>query len=95
MKNSIVNFTFAFLVILNLSVPGFSQSKSEISLGLAFPEMSNFKFKYGNDFQIGAGLGYLPVLKFLTVTSDIYYHFPAKAKDLNPNTWYLNLGLTY
>lgn len=81
--------------MLKLSVPGYSQSKSEISLGLAFPEMSNVKFKYGTNFQIGAGLGYIPVIKFLTVTDDIYYHFPAKAKNTNPNTWYLNLGLTY
>jgi hypothetical protein len=95
MKNTKVNFACAFFVILKLSVPGFSQSNSEISLGLAFPEMSNVKFKYGTDFQISAGLGYIPVIKFLTATTDIFYHFPAKAKIANPNTWYLNLGLTF
>jgi hypothetical protein len=95
MKNSTVNFIGAFLVILKLSVRGFSQSKSEISLGLAFPEMSNIKFKHGTNFQLGAGLGYIPVIKFLTITGNIYYHFPAKAKNTNPNTWYLNLGLTF
>jgi len=95
MKNSTVNFICVFMVILTLSVPGFSQSKSEISLGLAFPEMSNVKFKRGTDFQLGAGLGYIPVMKFLTISGDIYYHFPAKTKRTTPNTWYLNLGLTF
>jgi hypothetical protein len=86
---------FVFSILLELSLPVYSQSKSEISFGLAFPEMANVKIKYGTDFQVGAGLGFIPIINFLTVTGDLYYNFPKKLKNSNPNTWNINLGGTF
>lgn len=86
---------YIFMIMLELSLPVFSQGKAEISFGLAFPELSNIKIKYGNDFQIGAGAGFMPVINFLTITGDMYYNFPKKTEHANPNTWNLNLGGTF
>jgi hypothetical protein len=94
-KNTSWKLLYLFLTLFELSIPVFSQRKSEISFGLAFPEMSNIKIKYGTDFQVGAGLGFIPVVNFLTIAGDIYYNFPKKPENTNPNTWNFNLGGTF
>jgi hypothetical protein len=66
-----------------------------MSFGLALPELSNVKIKYGTDFQVGVGLGFVPVINFFTLTGDLYYNFPKKLQNLNPNTWNVNLGGTF
>jgi hypothetical protein len=95
MKNTLRKLLYIFSIFLELSLPIFSQRKSEITFGLAFPEMSNVKIKYGTDFQVGAGLGFVPVINFLTITGDMYYNFPKKPENTNPNTWNINLGGTF
>jgi hypothetical protein len=95
MKNNSWKYLYVFSILLELSLPIFSQRKSEITFGLAFPEMSNVKIKYGTDFQIGAGLGFVPVINFLTITGDMYYNFPKKPENTNPNIWNINLGGTF
>jgi len=92
MKNNSWKYLYVFSILLELSLPVFSQRKSEITFGLAFPEMINVKIKYGTDFQVGAGLGFAPVISFLTITGDMYYNFPKKPENTNPNNWYINLG---
>jgi len=57
--------------------------------------MLNVKIKYGTDFQVGVGLGFMPIINLLTLTGDIYYNFPKKLENLNPNTWNVNLGGTF
>jgi hypothetical protein len=95
MKNVNWRLLFVFSILLELSLPVYSQSKSEISFGLAFPEMSNIKIKYGTDFQVGVGIGFMPVVNFLTLTGDMYYKLPNKSENRNPNTWNINLGGTF
>jgi hypothetical protein len=56
--------------------------------------MSNVKFKYGTDIQVSAGLGFVPVINFLTITGEFYYNFHSKPENTNPYTWYVNAGLT-
>jgi len=95
MKINSWKYLYVFWILLEFSLPIFSQRKSEITFGLAFPEMSNVKIKYGTDFQIGAGLGFVPVINFLTITGEMYYNFPKKPENTNPNTWNINLGGTF
>jgi hypothetical protein len=62
-------------ILLELSFPVSSQKKSELTLGIALPEMLNAGFKYGTDFQVGGAVGFMPVINFLTLTGGIFYNF--------------------
>jgi hypothetical protein len=82
-------FLFIFPNIL------FSQNRVEISAGLSIPELLNFKIKYGNNFQIGGSLGYMPYVSFWAISGDIYYHFPSKSNEDKSRKWFLNTGISY
>lgn len=82
-------------ILLELSFPVSSQKKSELTLGIALPEMLNAGFKYGTDFQVGGAVGFMPVINFLTLTGGIFYNFPGKTGKTNPDSWNINLGGTF
>lgn len=93
MKNASWKYLYVFSILLELSLPVFSQKKSEITFGLGFPEMSNIKIKCGTDFQVGVGLGLVPVINFLSISGDMYYNFPKKLEN-TPSAWNINIGGT-
>jgi hypothetical protein len=82
-------FLFIFPNIL------FSQNRVEISAGLSIPELLNLKIKYGNIFQIGGSLGYMPFVSFWAISGDIDYHFPSKSNEDKSGKWFLNTGISY
>jgi hypothetical protein len=85
------------LIISLLMFPHFlfSQTNAEISAGISLPEFLNLKIKFGNNFQICGSIGYLPLIQGWSLSTDLYYHFPIKAKDNKIRKWYLNSGLSY
>jgi hypothetical protein len=83
----------------------FSQNKFEISGGVAIPELINLKFKYGNHFQIGGGIGifqqtqigsyFKPYLsQVFPISLDLYYNF-LKSDRTGSYKWHLANGITY
>jgi len=95
MKTSFSKFIVILFALLLSNNQSFSQKKSEVSIGLGFPEMFNLKLKRGISFQTGLSIGYMPVINFLTISGDFCYHFPKYSENIKMNTWQLNSGLTF
>lgn len=104
MNSSICCFRYILLALLILPVNKlFSQSKFELSGGLGIPEYGDLKFKYGQNFQIGAcahfwydkGGGIFGEYYSWSCSAEIYYHFAGKSKYYEQKSWYLLAGLGY
>jgi hypothetical protein len=80
---------------------GFSQGKFELSGGVGIPELINMKLNYGQNIQVGASMGFLPMEWFgetvvdWTFSTEISYHFAGKSKFVEQPTWYISGELGY
>jgi hypothetical protein len=92
---------FISVVPIIYSFQGFSQGKFELSGGVGIPELINMKLKYGQNIQVGASAGFLPIEWFgetvvdWTVSTEISYHFAGKSKFVEQPTWYISGELSY
>jgi len=64
-------------------------------MGVSVPELMNVKIKYGSNFQIGGGAGYLPYFNLFGLSGDINLHFPTKSGEETLRKWFLNTGFSY
>ena len=109
MKNYHFKLLTVLVVLLLFTNEIFSQKKIELSTGFGMPDYINFKIKYGNRVQFGAGIGTFPLKGqgyltavlhdqypgcITTYSFDFYYHF---SRSLNKNSfkWYWNNGISF
>jgi len=101
MKIHILKLQVLFLLVLLLNNPVCSQSKFEVSAGLGMPELINVKAKYGQNIQVGASLGFVPIKWFgdyfvdWSVATEISYHALGKSKFVDQPPWYILIGIGY
>jgi hypothetical protein len=67
-------YIFSLLLIVEINL--FCQKAAKISIGIAFPELSNIKISNADPFQISIGFGYMPYLNASSVSTGISYYFP-------------------
>jgi hypothetical protein len=88
-------------ILMIYSYQGFAQSKFELSGGVGIPELINMKLNYGQNIQVGASVGFLPIEWFgetvvdWTISAEISYHFAGKSKLIEQSTWYISGALGY
>jgi hypothetical protein len=90
-----------FLGLLILTNSGFSQSKTEASLGFGWPELINTRIRYGQDIQVGVCVGFIAFEFFdelvvdWSCSAEVLHHFAGKSKYTEQEPWYLLGGLGY
>jgi hypothetical protein len=97
MKFRLCRLPIILIGLFFLDVPGYSQSKFELSGGAGFPELINFKICYGKNVKIALSQSILPFyeppLPLGPTSVEIYYHFAGKSKNIVEPSWYLMGGL--
>jgi hypothetical protein len=90
-----------FIGMLLIASSGFSQSKTEASLGFGWPELINARIRYGQDVQVGVCAGFFAFEFFdelvvdWSCSAEILYHFAGKSKYNEQAPWYCLAGIGY
>lgn len=76
----------------------FGQEKINISAGFDLPEGLNLGLHFQvKQAQVRIGVGTIPIKdeSFISVSSDVYYHFAGLSELSNRRPWYGRIGLNY
>jgi hypothetical protein len=93
--------TILFAIIILSVNQAFAQSKIEISGGFGYVEFFNGRFKYGQNIQMGACIGFYPFKWYgenivdWSCAAEVTCHFLGKSKYAEQPPWYVLGGLGY
>jgi len=81
----------------------YPQKKIEAGLGVGVPEYTNFKIKYGNNFQAGfcahywyySEGGIFNAYSSWSIAAELYYHFAGKSGFSTQKPYYIMAGAGY
>ena len=100
MKIRLCTLSIILIGLFFINVPGYSQSKFELSYGVGFPELINMKISYGKNVKIALSQSIFPFsdiseppLPVGPTSIEVYYHFAGKSKYIVQPSWYLMGGL--
>jgi hypothetical protein len=98
MRQLSIYFLLLFGFLLHCGNKSFGQEKINISAGFDLPEGLNLGLHFQlKQAQIRIGVGTIPIKdeSFISVSSDVYYHFAGLSELSNRRPWYGRIGLNY